>query len=341
VREPRQRRVVVLWPAQGVDHDGCLARVVFINQLFESLLRLRPRRRKRRNIKSRRARFYDAASIRHDAALPVHTKTTYSKIAQRDERQEEYQKVASFHAGGSFFHTLAFPVEQNLKQNVQNFRLRIEKAASRAGRRPDEVTLIAACKSQPITKIESAVSSGITDFGENYAQELLDHATQVSASLRWHFIGHLQRNKVKAILSHVSMIHSLDSLELAAEIEKRAAALGKIQSVLIEINLAGEASKTGVSPEMAEALARRLKDFSHVNLQGLMTLPPVGETPEQSRPYFRNLREIRDAWNAKNVYRTPLADLSMGMTQDFETAIEEGATLVRIGTGLFGERVSK
>ncbi len=208
----------------------------------------------------------------------------------------------------------------------------------RSGRKPETVTLVAASKSQPSEKILSIASAGITNFGENYAQELIDHAA-ITPGITWHFIGHLQRNKAKVVLPLVALIHSVDSRDLALEIEKRAAALNKIQSVLIEINLGAETSKTGISPEEAETLASTLNELPHVKLCGLMTLPPPGETPEHSRPYFRGLREIRDAWNQKNLYKTQLTELSMGMSQDFETAIEEGATYVRLGTALFGERL--
>ncbi len=220
-------------------------------------------------------------------------------------------------------------------------------AANRSGRPASSVTLIAVSKGQPREKIIEAIEVGQRDFGENYAQELMDHAgagrTQGSPlqDIRWHFIGHLQRNKVKVLLPHVTLIHSIDSLPLAQEIDKRAASLDRVASVLIEVNLGGEASKSGIAENEVKNLIRSLKELPHVDLKGLMVLPPFETNPEKSRPFFRRLREIRDAINRQNVYKHPLSELSMGMTYDFEVAIEEGATIIRVGTGIFGEREKK
>lgn len=209
---------------------------------------------------------------------------------------------------------------------------------------PEGVRLIAVSKGQSIEKIRNAIEAGQKDFGENYAQELLEHSSQLSAvggqplAVHWHFIGRLQRNKVKQVIGKVSLIHSVDSLDLAREIDRRAAALGKIQPILMEINLAGETYKTGVQPSDVEKLVSEMLSLKNLKLEGLMVLPPYHHDPEQIRPYFRRLREIRDAINLKNLYKHPLTELSMGMTHDFEVAIEEGATIVRIGTGIFGER---
>lgn len=215
----------------------------------------------------------------------------------------------------------------------------IRSKIAQAGR---NIRLVAVSKGQPVEKILEAIHAGQTDFGENYAQEFLEHYGSVRSndrtSLHWHFIGHLQRNKVRSIIDKVDLIHSVDSIELAREIDKRAAAIGKVQSILIEVNLAGEKSKTGVSPNNLEGLIACMTPMENLVLKGLMTIPPLLTNPEEVRPYFRQLREIRDAINQKNIYQSPLTELSMGMTHDFEVALSEGATIVRIGTGIFGAR---
>ncbi len=226
---------------------------------------------------------------------------------------------------------------EEIKKRLFELRQKIKTATTNAGRDSDSVCLVAVTKSQAITKIQEAVAAGQIDFGENYAQELLEHVG-IGENLRWHFIGHLQRNKVRQVIDKVSLIHSVDSIDLAREIDKRAAALSKIQPVLIEINLAGEESKSGIAEANLESLITQMNSLDHVLLKGLMTLPPYREEAEESRPFFRRLREIRDAINKRNLYKHPLTELSMGMSQDFEIAIEEGATLLRIGTGIFGER---
>ncbi len=226
---------------------------------------------------------------------------------------------------------------------LKEIRTRISNTARRSGRDPHGIRLVAVAKGQPIEKIREAIEEGQVDFGENYAQELLAH---VGAALRgrpetgrhrdlpqqinWHFIGHLQRNKVKQIIDKIALIHSVDSLELAQEIDRRTASIDKIQPILIEVNLGGEGSKTGIQPEKVKELVQKISQLKGVALNGLMTIPPFFDNPEQVRPYFRRLREICKEMN--------LSELSMGMTHDFEVAIEEGATIVRIGTGIFGER---
>ncbi len=203
--------------------------------------------------------------------------------------------------------------------------------------------VICAVKSQPLEKIMEAINAGETEFGENYAQELVEHVTALGEGkkIAWHFIGHLQRNKVKTIIPFVRCIHSVDSRELASEIDKRSRSLGKTTSVLIEVNLDEETTKTGVSPSFVEGLVIFLNSLEHIRLEGFMCLPPIQQDPEKTRPYFRRLREIRDAINGKKIYKRPLTELSMGMSQDFEIALQEGATTVRIGTGIFGERHAK
>lgn len=244
------------------------------------------------------------------------------------------------------------PLVHTLMIRILEIRSRMEAACHRVGRNPEEVTLVAVAKGQPPERVQEGIEAGLTDIGENYAQELMAHSTQLSAvslkpkaesrGLKWHFAGHLQRNKVREIIPYVALIHGVDSARLAREIDRQAAAFGKTQEVLIEINLGGEASKAGVrlegNHESLKQLLLEMNTFSHVVLSGFMTLPPYDEDPEQVRPYFRSLKKIRDEINSKRGYKAPLTHLSMGMTHDFEVAIEEGATLIRIGTGIFGER---
>jgi hypothetical protein len=212
--------------------------------------------------------------------------------------------------------------------------------------RTNGICLVAVAKGQSVEKIKEVLKAGQLDFGENYAQEMLEHVEALLAApfgarqgpIRWHFIGHLQRNKVRLLIDKTTLIHSVDSIPLAHEIDRRAAEADKIQEVLVEINLGGESSKSGIGPVDADALVAEISKLDHLRLKGLMTLPPFSDDPEKSRPYFQKLREIRDAINRRNLYKYPLTELSMGMTHDFEVAIQEGATIVRIGTGIFGAR---
>ena len=208
----------------------------------------------------------------------------------------------------------------------------VDRIARAAGRDPAEVTVVAVAKLQPVAAIEAAAAAGVTDVAENYAQELIAKQAEVAAPVRWHFIGKLQRNKARMVVGKVALIHAVDSLELAAEIGKRAAAAGAIQAVLLAVNTGGEAQKTGVAPDDAAALLAAIAQVPGVRVDGLMTMPPWPERPEDSRTYFRALRELRDRLGV------PLPHLSMGTTGDYAVAIEEGATLVRIGTLIFGER---
>ncbi len=237
-----------------------------------------------------------------------------------------------------------------IQENLERIRQKIDAACRRAGRSPAEVTLVGVAKGQSIERIAEAVTAGLTDIGENYAQEFLKHVGALLAGPshgahqgaplqpRWHFVGHLQRNKVKQVIGPVGLIHSLDSLELANEIERHSAGLEKSQPVLIEVNLGGEKTKSGIDPNAVGPSVIALNDRLHLSLKGLMGIPPWGTDPEESRPFFRKLRQILDEINRQRLYKEPLTELSIGMTSDFEIAIEEGATLVRIGTGLFGVR---
>jgi PLP dependent protein len=191
---------------------------------------------------------------------------------------------------------------------------------------PTGVTLLAVTKTVPPEIVDAAWNAGITVFGENKLQEARAKIPLVSSRAHWHFIGHLQTNKAREAVELFELIHSVDSVKLAGEIDKWARHAGKTQPVLLEVNLAGEASKFGIKPEDLPATLAQIREFSHLDVRGLMTVPPV----KDPRPHFRRLRELRD--------ETGLRELSMGMSHDFEVAIEEGATLVRIGTGIFGER---
>jgi len=211
-------------------------------------------------------------------------------------------------------------------------RARVDAACARAGRDPAAVTIVAVSKLQPASAVREAAAAGARDFGENYAQELVQKRGEVP-EVRWHYIGRLQRNKAKLVAGQVVLVHAVDSVELAAELGKRAG--GAIQPVLLAINLAGEASKGGVDEAAAPALARAIAGTAGVRLDGLMTMPPPSDDPEASRPYFERLRALRDALAGE---LGPLPVLSMGMSGDFEVAIACGATHVRIGTAIFGPR---
>ena len=212
-------------------------------------------------------------------------------------------------------------------------RARVEAAALRAGRDPEEITIVAVSKRFPASAVREAVAAGATDFGENYAQELAAKRGECG-DVRWHFIGRLQRNKAKLVAGQVALVHAVDSVELAAELGKRAAPA--VQPVLIAVNLAGEATKGGVTEATAPALAREVLATPGVRLDGLMTMPPPVDDPEAVRPVFEALRALRDRLASDLGH--PLPVLSMGMSGDFEVAIACGATHVRIGTAIFGTR---
>ena len=212
-------------------------------------------------------------------------------------------------------------------------KARVDEACERAGRAPSEVTLVAVSKTHPASSVREAAAAGATDFGENYAQELADKRVELP-DVRWHYIGRLQRNKAKLVAGHVALVHAVDTIELAAELGKRAG--GAVQPILLSINLAGEATKGGVTGEGALELARAITGVAGVRLDGLMTMPPPADDPEASRPYFEGLRLLRD--RLADALGQPLPVLSMGMSGDFEVAIACGATHVRIGTAIFGER---
>ncbi|MER3472758.1 MAG: YggS family pyridoxal phosphate-dependent enzyme [Armatimonadota bacterium] len=222
----------------------------------------------------------------------------------------------------------------DIARNVAEVRERTAQACARVGRKPEEVILIAVSKSVDVARIEQAISAGIRHFGENYYQEARAKIPAVQAPVQWHFIGHLQKNKVRGVVPLFEWIHTVDDLELAQEINRRAQAVGKRQRVLIEVNIAREPQKYGVAPESALLLAEQIARLPNVRLEGFMGMAPIVERAEEARPYFAELRRLFDQLPADH-----RGHLSMGMTQDFEVAIEEGATMVRIGTAIFGPRL--
>ena len=225
-----------------------------------------------------------------------------------------------------------------IRENLTDVERRIKEACLRCGREPSSVRLIAVSKTKPAEMIQEAIAAGILDFGENKPQELRDQYDILPKNLRWHMIGNLQRNKVKYVVGRAVMIHSLGSDELAESIEKEAEKKDLIMPVLAEVNMAGESSKSGLTPEETEAFLRRVSSMKHLKVKGLMTIAPMTEFPEENRVYFRELRNLAVDIARKNIDNVDMYELSMGMTGDFEVAIEEGATMVRVGTGIFGAR---
>jgi pyridoxal phosphate enzyme (YggS family) len=224
----------------------------------------------------------------------------------------------------------------SLAENLDLIQQRIRAACDRAGRDPESVTLLAVTKGQPPDVINEAGKLSLTFFGENKIQEAKAKIPLCSGKLRWHFIGHLQTNKCRDAVELFEMIQSVDSLYVAQEISKRADQAGKRMPILLEVNLAGEASKFGYRPETLEAELSQINALPRIEIHGLMTVPPWTANAENVRPVFRQLRDLKE--RAEQVLGAPLPHLSMGMTGDFEVAIEEGATMVRIGTALFGPR---
>ncbi len=226
----------------------------------------------------------------------------------------------------------------SIADNLRAVQFRMAAAARRAGRDPAEVRLVAVSKTKSAAFVDDAVRCGQLLFGENYARELATKAREVAGTVEWHFIGSLQSNKVRQIAGLVTMIHSVDRLSLAREIDRQWGKLGLACDVLIEVNIAGEETKSGAeTPEVIE-LAARVAELQHVRLKGLMTMPPFFDDPEGARQYFRELRRLADEIAAADIRNVAMTELSMGMSGDFEVAIEEGATLVRIGSAIFGER---
>lgn len=228
-----------------------------------------------------------------------------------------------------------------IQQNLQELKSRIAEAAQRSGRRPEDVRLLAVTKTVSMDRIREAISSGQRLFGENYVQEAVKKRESLGDlyhETKWHFIGHLQRNKAKLAVQLFDCIETVDNLKLARALDRHAKAAGKRLSVYIQVNVAQDLRKSGLSPEELPIFLTQAAELSGIDICGLMTMPPWEPEPESLRPWFRALRELRDEMNARLGHSQRLRELSMGMSQDFETAIEEGATVVRIGTALFGRR---
>ena len=234
----------------------------------------------------------------------------------------------------------------SVKENLLRVMEGIEKAARKAERDAKEVKLVAVSKTVEVARIKEAIEAGVTILGENYVQEAQKKIEEIGKPacterfgdgkpVSWHFIGHLQSNKAKYAVRLFDMIHSLDGIPLAEELNRRAEQAGQVIKAMIEVNLSKEATKFGTDEEMLWNLARRIQDLKHLSLEGLMTMPPYFDSPEMSRPYYIALRELRERMTKEGI---PLRELSMGMSNDFEIAIEEGATFVRVGTAIFGPR---
>lgn len=225
-----------------------------------------------------------------------------------------------------------------LKENLKNAEENIEAACKRAGRSRDEVTLIAVSKTKPLEMLREIYDAGTRHFGENKVQELCDKMEQMPSDIQWHMIGHLQRNKVKYIVGKVALIHSVDTYRLAEEINIQAKKRNITVPILVEVNIAGEESKFGISAEDAILLVEDISRLENVQIKGLMTIAPYVADPEENRLYFRRIKQLSVDITNKNIDNVSMEILSMGMTGDYEVAIEEGATMVRVGTGIFGER---
>lgn len=222
--------------------------------------------------------------------------------------------------------------------NIKKIENEIKDTCAKVGRDPNKVTLIAVSKTKPYTDIESALQSGCIDYGENKVQELDQKYDLLPKNINWHMIGHLQRNKVKYLVGKTKYIHSVDSLRLANQIEKEYAKKDLVAKILIEVNMAGEESKFGVKPEETEDLVKEISRLEHVKVCGLMTIAPYTLNPEDNRIYFKGLRELSVDIASKNIDNVTMSELSMGMSGDYNVAIEEGSTMIRVGTKIFGER---
>jgi PLP dependent protein len=235
------------------------------------------------------------------------------------------------------------PAEEPLLARFTRIRAQIEAAAQRSGRPADEVTLIAISKTQPASAVERVIELGAADIGENRVQEAEEKIAAVGRDkARWHLVGHLQANKAKRAVNLFDVIHSLDSIDLARRLDRLCVEEGREKlSVLIQVDLGLEETKSGIEETALPGLVEELASLPRIKLIGLMTLPPFFDDPEHSRPFFRRLRELRDDLASRGLFEHQKGELSMGMTQDFEVAIEEGATMVRIGTAIFGERLPR
>lgn len=226
-----------------------------------------------------------------------------------------------------------------MKDKLKHIGERIRQAAEARGRNPESIRLVAVSKTVDADRVREAVDAGVTILGENYIQEAGEKISALSdCNVSWHFIGHLQTNKAKYAVKLFDLIHTADSLKLAQELNRQAAKIAKVQDILIQVNIGEEESKSGTSAQELETLLREISRFDHLSVKGLMTIPPFYDEPEKVRPFFSALRKLRDQMRNQGIPNISMNELSMGMSGDFETAIGEGATLVRIGTAIFGER---
>ena len=223
----------------------------------------------------------------------------------------------------------------DIKENLSRVMETIERAAHRVGRDPNEVKLVAVSKTVEASRIKEAIEAGVSILGENYVQEAQKKIEEIGHPVAWHFIGHLQANKVKHASHLFDMIHSLDSLPLAENLNRRATQTNRVINVMIEVNLSKEAAKFGTDEDRVLSLAKGILNLHRLSLEGLMTMPPYFDLPEMSRPYYSALRELKEKLVRDGI---PMRELSMGMSNDFEVAIEEGATYIRVGTAIFGPR---
>jgi pyridoxal phosphate enzyme, YggS family len=225
-----------------------------------------------------------------------------------------------------------------VRDNVRRIRGDIEKAALKSGRMASDVRLMAVTKTVDDDRVMEAIEAGVDIIGENYVQEARRKIEKMGKTLEWHMIGHLQSNKARYAVRLFDMIHSVDRLNLARELDKRSGAMGRITRILIEVNVSGEETKDGVGSEDAISFVKKVSALENLSIQGLMTMPPWFDDPEEARPYFVSLRELRDSILEENIPNIEMSELSMGMSGDYEVAVEEGATIVRVGRAIFGER---
>ena len=225
-----------------------------------------------------------------------------------------------------------------VQEQLEEVRQNIRNACERSGRKVEDVTLIAVSKTKPVPMLQEAYDAGARDFGENKVQEILEKEPQLPSDIRWHMIGHLQTNKVKYIIDKVELIHSVDSLHLAKQIEKEAVKKGVDAQILVQVNIAQEDTKFGIDGPEVMSLVEEISKFPHIHIRGLMTSAPFVANPEENRCYFKKLHKLFVDIREKNIDNVSMDILSMGMTNDYEVAIEEGATMVRVGTGIFGAR---
>ena len=228
---------------------------------------------------------------------------------------------------------------ERIQKRLKLVKERIEAAALSSDRDPKTVKLVAVSKTVPVDRVHAAIKAGVTMLGENYVQEAREKIEALGKEkVSWHFVGHLQSNKAKHAVRLFDLIHSVDSLKLAKEINKRAGALGKVQDILIQVNISGEETKSGIDTEQTLDLVRGISPLENIAVRGLMTMPPYFNAPDKVRPYFKALKSLQTLIRQEAIPNVDITELSMGMTGDFEAAVQEGATLVRIGTAIFGER---